>query len=203
MDNYAKLTFTDRPVGLDYLTPEEEQEIEEIKKKKAVLQDRIKLYQDQLRVLKMMIQRAKIAAQQPNLEVKDICGYDNRLAMNEAQFARWCQSIEGKTALETGVLGPRTDEVKDINAHIPFPGQVIPEAPTVPDALNNICLKNRKKCKHLTWRELHNQDFMYQAKLLRDELDKLTKVEEEIIDDAETREATKDYYSDNVTIQMF
>jgi len=40
-------------------------------------------------------------------------------------------------------------------------------------------------------------------KLLRDKLDKLTIQEMEIIDDAETREATKDYYSDNVTIQLF
>jgi COMPASS component SPP1 len=151
----------------------------------------------------MINKRAKIAVQQPNLEVKDICGYDNRLAFNEAQFARWAKTNEGKAALETGVLGPRTDETKDIGSIIPYPGQVIPQAPTVSDALNNICLKNRKKCKHLTWREVHNQDYVYNQKILKDELEKLSKLETEMIDDSETREATKDYYADNITIQLF
>ena len=32
-----------------------------------------------------MINDRALAAQQPNAETKDICGYENRLSMNEAQ----------------------------------------------------------------------------------------------------------------------
>ena len=151
----------------------------------------------------MVNERVKIALRQPNLEVKDLCGYDNRLAMNEFQFAIWCETSEAKAAFETGVLGPRSKESKAVGSVIHFPGQVTPEPLKVPDALDNLCLKARKKCKHLTWRELHNHDFVYKRKTLRDELEKLAKTEAEIIDDAETREATKDYYANNVTIQLF
>ncbi|KAH8597930.1 hypothetical protein B0O99DRAFT_540053 [Bisporella sp. PMI_857] len=192
-----------RPVGLDYLTSEEQQEIEEIQMKKSTLEARIEGYTKQVELLKMINERAKKATQQPNLEIKDLCGYDNRLAMNEAEFAFWCNTTEGKTAFETGVLGPRTEETKSIGGIVSFPGQASPDAPKVSDALDNLCLRPRKKCKHLNWRELHNHDFVYNRKILRDELEKLSKAEAEIIDDAETREATKDYYSNNVTVQLF
>lgn len=190
-------------MGLDYLTPDEQQEIEEIQTKKAVIDAKIKGYQDQQKVLLMVNKRAKIAAQQPNLEVKDICGYDNRLSFNEAQFARWVKTNEGVTALQSGVLGPRTDETKDIGAVIPFPGQPASAVTTSSEALNNICLKKMKKCKHAAWREVHNQDYVYNQRILKDEFERLSKLETELIDDAETREATKDYYADNVTEQLF
>jgi COMPASS component SPP1 len=155
----------------------------------------------------MVIDRAKIAAQHLKPDVKSICGYDNRLSFNELQFERWSKTVEGKTALETGVLGPRTAETKGINAAIPYPGQVVPKPAVVPDILNNICIKpENPKCQHnklASWKDIHNQDFAFNAKLLRDQLDKLTIHEAEIIDDAETREATKEYYADNVTIQLF
>lgn len=185
------------------MTPEEQQELDNIKLKKQVIESRIQGYQNQQKILIMINKRAKLAALEPNLDVKDICGYDNRLAMNEAQFLRWSKTEEGKAALESGILGPRTAETKDIGAQIPYPNQIIPPAPEVSDALNNICLKARKKCKHFGWRDIHNEDFLFNQKNLKDELTKLTKKEEEIIDDAETREATKDYYAENTVEQLF
>lgn len=151
----------------------------------------------------MIHERAKIAVTHPSLEIKGICGYDNRLAMNEAEFKDWFDSQEGQTAFTTGVLGPRTDETKGIGAHILYPGQIAHESPKVPDALHNICLKPQKKCKHVNWREIHNGDFIAMTRNLKEQLARLTEQEEEIIDDAETREATKDYYADNITIQLF
>ena len=135
----------DRPVGLDYVTPDEAWlEIEEIKKKKATIQEKIEGYKNQQRLLHMCNQRAKIAGSQPVSDVKEICGYDNRLAFNNAQFARWSKTEEGKTALETGVLGPRTPETKAIGAVSPFPGQVFTPPPIVPATLNNLCLKGKR-----------------------------------------------------------
>lgn len=154
----------------------------------------------------MVIERANVAAQHLK-ETKPICGYDNRLAFNEAQFDRWSKTKEGKTALETGVLGPRTDETKDIDAHMLYPGQKAPEAAATPDVLNNICLiPEKSKCKHnklCLWKEVHSTDLQFNMKLLRDQLDKLTNQEAEIIEDAETREATKAYDAHNETIQLF
>lgn len=200
------LTPTDHPVGLDYLLPEEEKILEDIKTKKVDIQRQIQGYQNQLKLLKMVLDRAKIAAQHLK-ETKPLCGYDRRLAFNEAEFERWSKTNEGKTALETGVLGPRTDETKHIGAHVLFAGQTVPETPVVPDILDSICLSLEKsKCKHnklSPWKEVHNTDLAFNMKLLRDQLDRLTIQEAEIIDDAETREATKDYYADNETIQLF
>jgi COMPASS component SPP1 len=193
-------------VGLDYLFPEEESTLEDIKNKKMDIQRKIEGYQNQLKLLKMVLDRAKIAAQHLK-EAKPLCGYDNRLAFNEAQFEAWCKTNEGKTALETGVLGPRTDETKLIDAHVLYTGQVVPEPAPVADILNNICLAPEKsKCKHnklSLWKDVHNTDLAFNMKLLRDQLDKLTIQEAEIIDDAETREAARHYYADNETTQLF
>ena len=82
----------------------------------------------------MVNNRAKIAAQQPNLEVKDPCGFDNRLAMNEDEFDEWFNSSEGKLAFSTGILGSRTDETRHIGARMPFPSQVVAERGKVADS---------------------------------------------------------------------
>ncbi|KAF8864628.1 hypothetical protein BDZ45DRAFT_669394 [Acephala macrosclerotiorum] len=192
-----------RPVGLDYVSAEEQAELDSIKKEKGVIQGDIEGIQNQQRLLKMVHERSIVAVNHPSLDVKDICGYDNRLAMNDAEFARWMKTEEGKKAFKTGVLGPRTAETKGIGAIIPYPGQATPAAADVPEALDNICLKGRKKCRHAGWREVHNQDFIFTQSQLRDKLKKLQEKEDEIIDDAETREATKEYYADNVTEQLF
>jgi COMPASS component SPP1 len=151
----------------------------------------------------MINDRSKIAAKEPNLEVKDICGYDNRLAMNEEEFDEWFNSEEGKQAFATGKLGPRTAETKEIGARVPYPGQVVPTPPKVSDALDNICLKQKRKCRHLNWLSIHGADFVTMQQNLKDEMKKLVEAEKEIIEDAELREATKGYYAENETIQLF
>ncbi|CZT03354.1 related to SPP1 Subunit of the COMPASS complex, which methylates histone H3 on lysine 4 [Rhynchosporium agropyri] len=191
------------PVGLRYILPEDKILIEEIQQKKKILEAQIEGYKKQKRLLKMINERAKVASQQPSLDVKAICGYDDRLAMNEAEFNAWLESEEGQKAFESDVLGPRTEDTRGIGAHILYPGQVIPATAKIADALDNICLKPPKKCKHQNWREIHNGDFIAMQLILMEQLNRLTENEKEIIDDAETREATKDYYADNVTIQLF
>ncbi len=150
----------------------------------------------------MIHARAKIAAQHPDVNSKDICGYDNRLAMNEHQFEAWLKTDEGKKAFQTGVLGPRTAETKATSAHIPYPGQVIPEPVIVPEALDNICLKP-KKCKHNNWRDIHGQDYAYMIEQSQKSIQRFIVQENELIEDAEVREATKEYDAHNITIQLF
>ncbi|KAE8450250.1 hypothetical protein EG329_006678 [Mollisiaceae sp. DMI_Dod_QoI] len=192
-----------RPIGLDYVTPEEQHELDNLKRRKAVIEGQLLGYKNQVTLLGMIHDRAKIAAKHPSVDVKDMCGYDNRLAMNDAEFEKWMKSEEAKEAFKTGKLGPRTAETKGIAQVLPYPGQAAPATSDVPDALNNICIKSKKKCKHIQWREVHNQDFCNMIQVLEAELEKLKEKEDEIIDDAETREATKEYYANNITIQLF
>lgn len=151
----------------------------------------------------MVNDRSKIAAKEPNLEVKDICGFDNRLSMNEEEFDEWFNSEEGKQAFAIGKLGPRTDETKAIGACIPYPGQVIPTPAKVSDALDNICLKPKRRCQHMNWLAIHGTDFVNMQQILKEQMKKLTEAQNEIIEDAELREASKAYYAHNVTIQLF
>ncbi|PQE24422.1 hypothetical protein CJF30_00009920 [Rutstroemia sp. NJR-2017a BBW] len=191
------------PLGLQYLTPEEKQTIEEIQAKRLVIEEQIKGYQTRQKLLIMINKRAKTAQEHPNIDVKEICGYDNRLAMNEAEFTAWCNTSEGQTTLETGALGPRTAESKHIGAHIPYPGQPEPETKDLVEELDNICLRPRKKCKHLSWREIHAEAYSYSQKNLREDLERLDRKKTEIIDAAEVREATKGYYAENTVEQLF
>ena len=103
----------------------------------------------------MVLARAEKAAH--HLNAKDICGYDNRLGLNASEFAKWSATQEGETALESGVLGPRTAETMGIGAHSPLLG---PEAPDVPDVLKNICTRTAKKCaRHQGWSVIHREAF--------------------------------------------
>ena len=225
------LTCSDRPVGLDYLTPEEQKEIEEIEARKADITEKINGYQNSFKLLKMAIARAKIADEHPSLEhnaktsKKDdkskskgkttekkkqgkegetkICGFDDRLEFEGVLIDKWVATEEGKKAMETGVLGPRTAETMHFNADIPFPGYAPPENEPVADELKSICLRPAKKCtRHFAWRDVHREGFINSAVQLKTEFKRLTSVVTEMIDDAETREAMKGYYKENVTEQL-
>ncbi|RDL41060.1 uncharacterized protein BP5553_01039 [Venustampulla echinocandica] len=193
-----------RPIGLDYVTPEEIEDLKAIDIKKKVIELRIENFKNQQKLLVMIHERAQAAAKHPACEEKTPCGYDNRLAINEYEFGRWMNTAEGKSAFETGKLGPRTSETKSISAAICYPGQAVPTSGEVPDELNNICLKAMKSCiKHRGWRNIHGQDYAaMQAELTKD-LEKLTNQANDIIEDAETREATKEYHAHNTVEQLF
>ncbi|CAD6444447.1 22507518-6eea-42ef-86ce-b6e344c48e92 [Sclerotinia trifoliorum] len=192
-----------QPLGLNYLLPEEESAISKIKARRTIIEQRIESFKTAQKLLIMMNRRAKIAQEHPDVDVKEICGYDNRLALNEYEFGAWCASEEGKGYLATGVLGPRTEETKHIGETTPYPGQVIPDTGDLPDELKNLCIKPLKKCKHNGWRGNHAEQYAYATKTLTEELAKLSKQEASIIEDAETREATKDYNAENTVEQLF
>lgn len=189
-------------MNLHILLPQEYKALVEISKREDDIELQIVGYQNQLKVLKMVIERAKIAAEYLK-ETKPICGYDNRVSFNEALFEKWSKTKEGKTALETGVLGPRTEETEDLGSF----RRASSKAADVPDELNNICLiLEKSKCKHtkLThWKEVHRTDLHFQLRILREKHADLQKKRKEIVDEAKTRDATNGYYIDNQTRRMF
>lgn len=178
------------------------------------IESQIDGFQKQSQLLNMTHERAKLAQKQL---VKKICGYDPRLSYNDEQFKSWSQTSEGKTAFETGVLGPPTAETKNINNVILAPtfstSTAIPSSdfsssagggpvPVVKDTFSDICNASGKKDKHYGWREIHNQEFTESQSVLRKELRKLEEKIQGIVDDAETREATKDYDAGNYAVWM-
>lgn len=173
-----------------------------MKRKKKMAEEHIVQLDKQIRLLCLINDRTKLAAKHLRVETADICGYDDRIMLMGEEFELWLASGEGKKAFDTRKLGPRTAETLHIGRPLPFPGQqVLPPNPV--DELNNLCLLKRKKCAHLHWREIHNQDFHNMQDQERNEIKKIDEKTKEIIDDAETREATKAYDEENITIRLF
>ncbi|TVY56256.1 Set1 complex component spp1, partial [Lachnellula suecica] len=183
-------------IGLDYITPEETEELQAIELKKLKIQSQIDGYKKQQKLLVMIHARGVAAAEHPDVNEKAVCGYDNRLAFNPAEFALWLATPEGSLAFSTGVLGPRTEASRSISARIYAPGQTAPVVQGVADQLDNICLKSVKSCvRHKSWRLIHGQDYAAMTALLQRELERCERKAGEIVEDAETREAVKEYHA--------
>jgi hypothetical protein len=74
----------------------------------------------------------------------------------------------------------------------------------VPDQLNNICLKSIKSCvRHKGWRIIHGQDYAAMSAGLSKELERLERKAGEIVEDAETREAMREYNKHNTVEVLF
>ncbi|KAL3426581.1 PHD-finger domain-containing protein [Phlyctema vagabunda] len=186
-----------RPAGLDYLTDEEQKIINNHTARQAVLtaeKDSAKL---QVQLLVLIEKRAAIASTM--LDGKPICGYDARLSFNPAQFAEWKETDEGKAALSNKVLGPRTKETEHIDQIIDSSGEAPPVESQVPDECKSMCLA--KKCSHDGWREIHRVNYLYVIEMAKGEFWKLQRKIDVIVEDAETREATKDHDAHNETIE--
>ncbi len=194
----------DRAVGLDYLNTEEKGQLENIKKKQTVIEARIKIYRQQYILLRKVLERQVIAAQQPGLDLKDACLYDNRLSLNEVEFREWAETEEGKNALAPGVpLGPQTAATRQVLGKRPYASQSIPDSPILPAAVQDLCLRPKKRCKHFNWLKIHNDEFLSTQKRLQDQSEALSTQVNEIIDGAETRETMGPYYKDNTVTLLF
>lgn len=200
---FILLTALDHSPGLDHLTAEEETLLLEWKARQTQIDVDLYRYKDQEKLRVMIVARAEKAAEHllKSKSIKKICGYDSRLAMNQAEFEKWRTSEEGDRALRNGRLGPATGETRITRGEVLSTHDVL-EASDVLCILDNICLE--KKCnQHLHWASFHKEEFRYQINLLVREKNKLAEKINELIEDAETREAMEPEYSDNVTIQLF
>lgn len=167
-------------------------------KLKACYQGRIIQLQNQVKLLNMVHERAKRATQHLGKDNKTaICGYDARLAFNPDQFEAWFNSDEGKLAYETNTLGPRTPETQSISKQIPTASSIPQVNGDIPDVLKDMCLVPARKCKHFGWREMHNQEFTDHKSSYKHKISNLEVDLVELIEDAETREATKAFHAEN------
>jgi COMPASS component SPP1 len=85
------------------LTPEEKGRLCTIAEEKIKLKERSQGYKDKERVVRMAMDRLKKATDGKK-ELAGVCGWDERLAMNEEEFDIWRKSQAGIEAFKTGTL---------------------------------------------------------------------------------------------------
>ena len=196
-----RLITSEHPPGLDFLTDEDVELLHKINLRRSAIDEELVGYKNKEKLRAMIVARAEKAAAHLEVKTKDVCGYDSRLAKNQLEFAMWSRSEEGKWALEAGILGPRTEETKAIGAHVLLPAQVLPEVSAVPE-LKDICIK--KKCiKHKDWAATYKSDIANAHYLLTLEKKRLIVKKQDLISEAETTEAMRPEYEDNITVQLF
>ncbi|KAF4552139.1 Set1 complex component spp1-like protein [Elsinoe fawcettii] len=136
-----KLTKADPVSQLDEA---EAKRVLEISKTKDELRARHALLKDQARFVGMLRHNSARVAEVKGQKPKDICGYDDRVRMDEPTFAKWRNSEDGKAALKAGDLS--VNGVKDEDGDEKMNGRR-------GSMETDICL--RKKCpKHYEWAKL-------------------------------------------------
>ena len=116
-DSTSKITYT----------PSESAQLTSIAQKRAELQSRKEMLDDREIFIRLVKDRAKAVLDEMRKKetIKDICGYDNRLAWSDEEFNQWCLSPEGRKTLETRKLGPPPvplvieDKVPAVNGIVP------------------------------------------------------------------------------------
>jgi len=165
--------------------------LEAIVKRKAELRQRRLLLKDRERFINLAKDRTgRVAA---TMKVKDMCGYDIRLAWDEASFAEWRESPEGQYAFSAGTLDAESDGVNgmpevtngaDTAGLKPRPQ---PMRTMTSESLTNgdgtgtgdICTKRRCQ-RHPGWQKLVLHDIRFEETELGDEMRKIDAEERDI-----------------------
>jgi COMPASS component SPP1 len=107
---------------------------------------------------KIKVTNAELKAQQPpstgksKTKPKEVCGYDDRLSLDDAEFLEWSASDEGKR-----VFAERKVEEERVNCGI-----------------------EKRRCRHAGWQLLRGEDVLMEESLLRDQLDGIQREENSI-----------------------
>jgi len=80
---------------------------------------------------------------------KELCGYDDRLSLDDDEFLEWSSSEEGKR-----VFSERKVEDERVN-----------------------CAVEKRRCRHIGWQQLRGEDILMEESLLRDQLDAIHREE--------------------------
>ncbi|KAF2092018.1 hypothetical protein K490DRAFT_32132 [Saccharata proteae CBS 121410] len=145
--------------------------IETLTAETARLQERIVHFKDKERFIAMSREAAGRYAEREGIKVKDICGYDGRLAWSDGEFARWRTSKRGRTALHLGTLEPPSPERENC-------GETEVEVEE-PEDDKTMCTK--KRCgKHHQWLKIATQDAQFEIILAKQQLATLEAEEKDI-----------------------
>jgi COMPASS component SPP1 len=117
---------------------------------KIGLQSRLTLLKDREKFVSLTRDQAARYAEREGLKLKEVCGYDHRLAWSETEFAAWRASKIGKTSLKHNTLEPSNEDVKAESGDEDVSG-------AEEDANSTLCTK--KRCaRHNQWQKINLQD---------------------------------------------
>jgi len=153
--------------------------LEAIAKRKAELRQRRLLLKDRERFINLAKDRTQRVA--ATTKVKDMCGYDTRLAWDEPSFAEWRESPEGQYAFSAGTLETDSEGANGMPVETngadtaglkprPQPMRTVTsDSIANGDGTGDICTKRRCQ-RHPGWQKLVLHDIRFEEAELGDEM---------------------------------
>lgn len=145
MIGISSLAKNDMSMDMDsHFTPHEVYRLHEIADRKTALRDRRNLLKEREKFVVMAKEQASQAG--TSAKLKDLCGFDARLAWDESTFKNWRTSDNGEACFKDGKL----DASSDVEGSI-------------------LCA--RRKCqRHTAWQKLALQDVRFEEADVADEM---------------------------------
>ncbi|GBF63660.1 Set1 complex component [Trichophyton mentagrophytes] len=163
----------------------ERQRLNQLRKEKLKLDNRKEMLQARDNFIVIAKQRVKHAFDRlkthgsvGNLQLKDICGFDNRFSLSDEEFDEWRKSEKGALLLadfsqeNAGEASPQLKSAVD--------------AESVEELLQTLCLKKRCE-RHKQWTKVMQQEVLFEQSLLKEQSDKCHKDAEELVKKAVLR----------------
>ncbi|EGE01997.1 protein kinase subdomain-containing protein [Trichophyton equinum CBS 127.97] len=163
----------------------ERQRLNQLRKEKLKLDNRKEMLQARDNFIVIAKQRVKHAFDRlkthgsvGNLQLKDICGFDNRFSLSDEEFDEWRKSEKGALLLadfsqeNAGEASPQLKSAVD--------------AESVEELLQTLCLKKRCE-RHKQWIKVMQQEVLFEQSLLKEQSDKCHKDAEELVKKAVLR----------------
>jgi len=161
-----KVLGAEEPPILDTLlsqfrNPEDESRLADLRLEREKIARKLEIGSLRQQFLHFVVEKTKttnadLKASQPmaptgksKTKPKELCGYDDRLSLDDVEFLEWSSSEPGKR-----VFAERKVEEERLN-----------------------CTVEKRRCRHVGWQQLRGEDILMEESLLRDQLDAIQKEE--------------------------
>jgi len=144
-----------------FRNPEDESRLADLRLEREKIARKLEIVSLRQQFLHFVVEKTKttnadLKASQPTAPTgksktkpRELCGYDDRLSLDDAEFLEWSSSEPGKR-----VFAERKVEEERLN-----------------------CAIEKRRCRHVGWQQLRGEDILMEESLLRDQLDAIQKEE--------------------------
>ena len=170
-------------------TEEEKVRLAEINGNKDALRQRRVALDDREKFLGLVKARAKSVLEELKKSegIKDICGFDSRLSWVNEEFDIWRLSPEGRTALESGLLGPPSSNLASSSAQTDGDEKMTNGDDEHSSEIGKgVCQKKRCE-RHKTWYKLQQQEINFEKDECRQQMRKSDQEEKGLVERAMIR----------------
>ncbi|KAF3491730.1 Set1 complex component spp1 [Arthroderma uncinatum] len=161
-------------------SPDERQRLNHLRKEKVRLDNRKEMLQAREKFIVISKQRVKHAFERlkrhgsvGGLQLKDICGFDNRLSLSDEEFDEWRKTGNGAILLSDV---PDDDNGGEASTHL----KNAVDAESIDELTQSLCLKKRCE-RHKQWLKVMQQDLLFEQSLLKEQSDKCHQDAEELV----------------------